>query len=218
MSDRYDNLDLSAEDFGNDKEIQKSRAARKAQLQLIHDSLALVCNEFNATTCTPLILDYFLSFRNLQATTNHSVQAVAIPYTLHVMVAEYYSETHAGRLHLGGVEEYLIGQLTFMKEYPATYIHKETIREKLENLILKKDLDFPEHKKFSRKFNVLTEEKNHLRELWRMKDLDALTAFPNMEIELRGNKALFRTSRKPVSLAEARQLCDLIKVLCRVLP
>ncbi|MGN6440265.1 MAG: hypothetical protein ACTHMM_27315 [Agriterribacter sp.] len=89
------------------------------------------------------------------------------------------------------------------------------MKEKLVELILKNELDFNHSKKFSRRFYVLTEEKKRLADIFQLKDLDPLAAFPDVEIELRENKCLFRNSRKPISQLEAVQFCELAKLLIK---
>jgi len=92
-------------------------------------------------------------------------------------------------------------------------MHKETIREKLTDLFLKHDVDFEHSKKFSGRFQVLTEDEQRLQQLLQFKNLDTLTAYPEMELEFNYDSCLFRSSRKSVSMEEAINFCELAKTL-----
>lgn len=59
----------------------------------------------------------------------------------------------------------------------------------------------------------MTEDKEGLHQLLQFKNFDPLTVFPDMELELSGNTALFRNSRKPVSVEEAITFCNLSKAV-----
>jgi hypothetical protein len=66
---------------------------------------------------------------------------------------------------------------------------------------------------FSKRFQVLTEDKIKLLELLQYNRLDNLVSFPNMEVELSGNELLFRNSRKAISIDEAANICNLANTL-----
>lgn len=85
-----------------------------------------------------------------------------------------------------------IGYYKTSTSYPLTFIYPEGIREKLEDFFTKIDLDFEHAPRFSSKFRVVTEDKNQLQIFLQFKPLEDLAAFPEMEIELRGNYCLFR--------------------------
>lgn len=59
----------------------------------------------------------------------------------------------------------------------------------------------------------MTEDKEGLHQLLQFKNFDPLTVFPDMELELSSNTALFRNSRKPVSVEEAIIFCNLSKAV-----
>lgn len=107
----------------------------------------------------------------------------------------------------------MFGYFKTKNVYPKTYVHKETITEKLTDLFLKHDVDFEHSKKFSRSFQVITEDKQRLQDLLQLKDLDALTAYPEMELEFDKSSCLFRSSRKGISIKEASYFCEMAKTL-----
>lgn len=102
-----------------------------------------------------------------------------------------------------------------MKSEKTIPILYSTDVAKLADLVLNNDLDFAHSKSFSKRFYVLTEDKKRLCDLLQFTDLDPLTTFPDMELELQENKCLFRSSRKPVSTEEAREFCALAKLLTK---
>ncbi len=209
--------DFSGDDFANDKEIQKIRAASKAYEQMIEDSFAVIRKELSMEPSSHINFKDFHMFKSLGATITHSLKSVDNSKRVRVSLARYHSSFPVPRNDNSGDDQYLFGHISFTTQYPRTYIHKETIREKIEDLFLKRELDFSLSKKFSGKFQVLTENKNRLQTLFQVKNLDVLTDFPEMELELFNNAALFRCSRKPVSVEEATMFCNLANVLIKLL-
>lgn len=208
--------DFSGDDFANDKEIQKQREEIKAYDKMIEDLLALISRELKVYDSSHINYKGFQMFSGLSATITHSMKSDIPGNGLRVSLAEYYSAAPTAKSANSGTDLYLFGYITFAKSYPKTYVQRETLREKIENIFLKRDLDFPNSRKFSGKFQVLTEDKKRLQDLLQFKRLDDLTDFPEMEIEFSGNTALFRNSRKSVSMEEATSFCELAKVLLSV--
>jgi hypothetical protein len=208
--------DFSDDDFANDKEIQKARAARKAHEEMIGHSFSLIQQQLNVKEASVINLDDFQMFESLDATIIRSMKCISPTHEVGVCLAEYYSAFPVSRAHNGGTDQYLFGYLSFATKYPRTYIHRETIKEKIADIFLKRDVDFSVSAKFSKSFEVLTEDNKRLQDLLQLKPLDNLAKFPDMEIELFNDTALFRTSRKPVSVEEATIFCDLAKVLMNI--
>jgi hypothetical protein len=155
-------------------------------------------------------------FKSLSATLTHSMKSTIPNKELRVSLAEYYSAAPTAKSSNSGSDLYLFGLISFKTDYPRTYIHKETLKEKIEDLFLKRDVDFSNSKKFSRRFQVLTEDKKRLQDLLQFKKLDDLINFPEIEIELSNNTALFRNSRRPISIDEATEFCDLTRTLLSI--
>ncbi|MBP7557425.1 MAG: hypothetical protein KA821_14210 [Chitinophagaceae bacterium] len=216
MTDRNHLPDFSGDDFANDKDILAQRAAIKAYEKMIEDSLALIARELKMNTASHTNFKGFHMFKNLSAIITKSMKSIGQTYEIRASLAEYTSSYPVPRNPNTGTDLYLFGHMTLKKSYPRTYIHKETIKEKIEDLFLKRDLDFPQSKKFSRKFQVMTADKEALHQLLQFKNFDPLTAFPDMELELSGNTALFRNSRRALSLEESTDFCELSKALLTI--
>lgn len=216
MTDNQTIPDFSGDDFANDKEIQKIRAESKAYEKMIEDSLSFIKQELKVQDASDPDFQGFHMFESLSATITHSMKSSIQNKELHVCLAEYSSAFPTAKSSNSGTDQYLFGHISLRNNYPRTYIHKETIKEKLEDIFLKRDLDFPHSKKFSSKFQVLTEDKNSLQNLLQFRNLDDLINFSEMELEFSNNVALFRSSRKPVSIEEASVFCEMTKVLLNV--
>ncbi|MBL7975021.1 MAG: hypothetical protein JNJ85_08915 [Candidatus Kapabacteria bacterium] len=158
-------------------------------------------------------LRFFHTVKDLKAVTLDSMRLRSSEKELHVSLVQYYSSYRVGKNSNAGTDQYIFGYITLKNNYPKTYIHKETIRDKIEDVFEKIDVDFDHCKEFSRKFEVLTEDKNQLHQLLRSKNLDVLANFPDMELEFLKNTFLYRSSRKAISLVEANIFCELTKVL-----
>jgi hypothetical protein len=208
--------DFSEDDFANDKEIQKQREAIKAYEKMVEDSLTLISHELKVEDASHINFKGFHMFKSLSATLTHSMKSTIPNKELRVSLAEYYSAAPTAKSSNSGTDLYLFGLISFKTDYPRTYIHKETLKEKIEDLFLKRDVDFSNSKKFSRRFQVLTEDKKRLQDLLQFKKLDDLTNFPEIEIELSNNTALFRNSRRPISIDEATEFCDLTRTLLSI--
>lgn len=203
MTDDFTDPDFSADDFADDKEIQKTRAEMNAYGKMIDDALAIIQKKLNVSNASHKNLKGFEMFRSLEAIVNWSLSSSDSSVPIHVSLAEYSSAYPIAKASNSGTDQYLFGYFAMTKTYPATYIHKETLKEKIADLVLKHDVDFDHSKKFSRKFHVITEDKARLLELLQFKNLDDLALYPEMELEIQGNACLFRSSRKPISVEEA---------------
>lgn len=208
--------DFSRDDFANDKYIIKSRAERQKYKQMVEDSLSIIRNTLNAKNCSDEDPGSFLMFEISEPTVNKSLVVVNPSYTLHIILAEYYSSYVIPKGHNAGTDEYLFGYFTTKQKFPRTYIHKESIKEKIADLLLKQDVDFKNSKTFSRSFHVVSENGSMLQDMLQFKDLDILAKHTDMEVEFKDSTCLFRNSKKPVSPEEATDFCELAKALVKV--
>lgn len=205
--------DFSGDDFANDKEIQRQREALKMYNKMINDSINIIQKELNVQKSSHKNFKVFHMFKCLKATITHSMKLVMPNSELRVSLADYFSSTSIARYPNSGNDLYIFGHISFKSSFPRTYIQKETIKEKIEDLFLKLDVDFPHSKEFSRSFQVLTENRSRLEDLLIYKDLDVLTDFPDLELELFDNSVLFRNSRKAISVEETIKFCELAKTI-----
>lgn len=209
--------DFSGDDFKDDKGIQEERKKILAHKKMIEDCFSIINQEFFTQPSSHRYFRSFHIFKNLKASVLKTVRSDYGSAKLVVSLVEYYSSFPIARGYNGSRDQYLFGKLEFKKGFPKTLICKETIREKVSELFVRMETDFPEHKKFSRKFYVLTEDPKLLTDLLQFKDLNELARFPNMEVEIQGSNCLFRNSRKAVSPKEAMQFTELAKTLIQVL-
>ena len=129
---------------------------------------------------------------------------------------EYITKLHVGRLSNASDNYYFVGLIDLAKTYPHTLVQPETIELKIQDLFSKRDTDFKSSKKFSRKFQVDTKDKDALEMLVFNKDLDRIADHPSAEFELNEKECYFRASVKPVSIEEAEDFVDLAKILLEV--
>ena len=202
--------------MAEDKESLEKKALEKAYDAMKESCIALICKELNCKPASPTNFELFHMFESLDATTVGSFKSTNLNYDLRVALAEYYSEAPTAKSSNGGTDLYFFGHLVVKTNYPKTYIHKETIKDKIEDIFLKQDVDFLNSKKFSKKFQVLSVDREGLQDLLQFKTLDDLANFPEMEIELLGNRLLFRNSRKAISMEEAAGFCKLAKTILAV--
>jgi len=137
------------------------------------------------------------------------------PWNLQVSIIEYRSKSNV-RHAVALPDYYHFGLLTTQKSFPRTVIVPETITEKLADVFTRAELDIRKHRKFSRKFYVLTEDRDKLYNSIAGFPLDELSKFKTLEMELQGNLILFRISRKPVSPDETKKFCDVTEILHQV--
>jgi hypothetical protein len=208
---------MEADDFANDKEIQRLRRIQKEHDEMISECVGLVSGEFLLEPCSARELESFLMFKGLDSAGIVDSFRSTGNFTLDIYLVQYRWTLHAGKIHNSGVEECFLGLLTLNKEYPATYIFKETLKEKITDWFVKQDVDFKTQKKFSRKFQVITQDKEKLKILLLSKSLDELAAFPQMEVEINGNDCLFRVSGNPITQDETRKFIELAKKLSKIL-
>lgn len=217
MTDNTEIPDFSGDDLGHHKEVQQSRAERMAYDQMVADSINIVTTRLSLTKASHKNLKTFLMFNILQPFISQSYKSLNPNTPLHVSLAEYESSFPIARNNNSGSDEYLFGYFTLDQTYPKTYVCKETLREKITDLLLKSDVDFDHSRTFSGKFHVVTEDKERLLQLLQSKNLNNLVPFPEMELELNGNTCLFRSSKKPISPEEASEFAELAIVLMKTL-
>jgi hypothetical protein len=217
MTNNSEIPDFSGDDLGHHKEIQQARAERKAYEQMVTDSLFILKNELGIESAPEKDLSSFLMFNSRDSFINQSFESHNPNIPLSVFLVEYESAFPIHKNSNSGTDEYLFGYLTFKQSYPKTYLCKETLKEKITDLLLKSDIDFEHSRKFSGKFHVVTEDKERLLQLMLLKKLDDLVSHPELELELNGNTCLFRNSKKPVSPEEAAEFAELARLMMKTL-
>lgn len=212
-------IDFEQDDFANDKEIQKIRSIQKKYDEMIQESIETVRKEFSLEDEEPEaeIEDSILIKSFDSPNINESLKSSNKPFELQVYLVEYSWESRAGRSHQSGRDEMFIGSLSLNKSFPPTCIFKETLATIITDWFTKQDVDFKEQKLFSRKFHVISEDKDKLQLLLFNKQLDDLALFPEMEAEIKNNKCFFRVSGNSIDEEEVKKFIELTKVLVKIL-
>ena len=205
------------DDFANDKEIQRIRKERAAFEKMIEESKEIVSQKFQMKEHSESNLEEFWMMKSLaNSTVCETIKSESQFFSLEVSIVEYYSQYRTPRSGNSGDDHYFFGLLTTKKHYPATLVYPEGIKEKIADIFTKAEIDSKESKKFSRKFYVLTEEKERLKQAFSFLSLDELARFGQMEFELKENLCLFRNSKKPVSHQEAIEFCKVAEKMIAV--
>jgi hypothetical protein len=204
--------------FKYDPEIQRLRKEKAAHLAMVRKSLQIIKHEFNAKISSKKNLSNYILHQSLP------LPIIEDAYSgnwddqpVYFTTINYYSSVTVGRVHSAGNDSYIVGIVKLKNKYPHTIIQPETLRIKIENLITRQDVDFSHARIFSFLFYVITKDKHLLKQLMTNKDLDKLNKFLDAEIEINGNQCYFRTSRKPISVAEAKKFVRLGKLLLAIL-
>jgi hypothetical protein len=217
--DLDDNVfDLSAADFGNDKNIQEKRKQEAEYNKMMHESVGFINTAFNAKSSSHKNLKEFFLHKALSyyPFIKDSYEGRWKGREFYFCVFEYVAG-NTGRLYYSGLEYYLVGLIELKKNYPHTIGQPETIALKLEDLFTRVDVDFDHAGKFSRRFHVITKDERALQANLFNKDLDRIAAYPSAEFELNEKQCYFRLSRRSVSMKEATDFVELAKIFMEVL-
>ena len=208
--------DFLDDDFANDKEILRLRKGTSLDRELIDESVAVLRAAFNFVGSDAGDMEDFVMLSNLKAFTVESHHCVSDHQKILALILEYSSAYPTGKSSNSGTDLYLFGRLTLPRKYPKTYICKETIREKLMELFMKRETDFAEHGKFSARFHVLTEDPARLTDLLRLAPMEELIRFPDLELEIQGDQCFYRDAARPLSTDRAASFVELTRILLRV--
>ncbi len=201
LDDETNIPDFSVDDLGDDKEIQKSRLAVEKHKNFIEEIISKIQSEFSAIETEEYDIAEFHMTMDLNS------------FVVRVLKSDYEG---LNIQILMTMDEYFFGSIKLNEKYPKTYIQKETLSSRLSDFISNRDIDFTHSKKFSGKFQVVSEEPDKLESLMLFKNLDSLIEFPEMELEFNGDECLFRSSRKSVSVKEAEIFSNLTKTLISI--
>jgi len=207
------------DDFADDKDIQESRRLQAEYNKLIADCETMVCEEFNLqeSEIEPDLSAFEIpkSIGTIDGEFLYYSPDNSSPFRAYLIA--YQWSHHSSRNSASGNAHCWLGSIQLTKEFPLTFIYKETVKEKIVNWFVKGDVDFKEHKKFSGKFHVVTKDKEKLTWLLNNKPLDELTDFPEMEIEISGTECMFRVSKETIDIEPTKQFIQLAKKLIKIL-
>lgn len=100
------------------------------------------------------------------------------------------------------------GYLRLRKSFGQTLIRKETVLDKIEELLNPMELDFPDHKAFSQKYYVLTDDEDLLKSSLDEKLKDYLVERKNLSVEFHNRACVFRHATA-ADIVESIRLCEI---------
>jgi hypothetical protein len=179
------------DDFANDKEIAKNRQIRARFEAMIDTCSATLAEKLALSEEVAGNLEQFVLYQQLrEPETIYTKQSATLP--LQVSLVEIHNLSARNGNHS---RDYIVlGNLLLQREFPLTHIYEETIGARVADWFLKGDVDFKECKKFSRRFHVISQDREKLRLLLSHKPLDELTRFPHLQLEIHGRSCVFRVS------------------------
>jgi len=201
------------DDFADDKEVQQFRKRDREYWEYVKECVEMVVSGLSVSLVEKETdINTSVLFNSLR--THELVELYESEQDgLQIILAEY---NNSNVKNSSGTDHYLLGYLPLQKDYPLTCIYRETIREKIVDLFVKGDVDFKEHKAFSKRFHVVTKDREKLTRLLYNKPLDELVAFPELLLELDGNKCVFRVSPHAINDSDAAKFADLVKTIRRI--
>ena len=219
--------DFSGDDFADDKDIQRLRSEAQRQKEMLDESMAVISAAFNLQEMDDDSydesndgwidsLEKFVMFNNLNGGIKAAYRSVNEEEDMVVVAVEHTTSYPTARNSNKGSNLCLLGMFSLKKSYPKTYVCRETMREKIMDFFVRRETDLPEHKKFSGRFYLLTDDAERLRTLLQFAPLDDLVEFPEMELEIQGEYCLFRHSGSEVWKEEAEKHVELTKALQRI--
>lgn len=206
------------DDFADDKDVQRARILRAEEEEFINDSIKTITEGLSLEPSEEKDdLGSFEIYRSIGKSPQVIDHFSSAAIDMQVFFVEYQWSRMGKYQRSTGFENCFIGLITLRKEYPLTYIYKEALRDKIVDWFVRGDVDFKECKAFSSKFHVVTKDKEKLSLLLLNKPLDEFIPFPDMLLELNGNRCMFRVSTMPLCDDEAAQFVELARTIRRIL-
>lgn len=116
----------------------------------------------------------------------------------------------SNQIYYEKITEYeFVGLIKLKKDYKHTIIRPETIEDKINELKESIEIDFPQSKKFSRRYYVLSDDKTNLETQSNKELLDNIGERKDYHIETRNNLMLIRL-RKKISLENAKVIANIL--------
>jgi hypothetical protein len=205
------------EDFANDGDIQRSQKLKRAHDELIEECVNLVRDELRAEATNPREISHTWLYKSFIEPGLVDCFACQIGKSeLHIYHLEYQWSVQAGKLNRTGKSECFVGELSLNSKYPPTCIVPETIQFRIADWFRRQDVDFPEYRKFSRTFHVVTQDREKLKQDLKYKNIDVLASYPRMELEINGASCLFRVCGEPMDKENTNVFIELANVLAQL--
>ncbi|HMK27479.1 MAG TPA: hypothetical protein VK483_15710 [Chitinophagaceae bacterium] len=204
--------------FGDDEEIREGKKEAEEYFEMIKTCTEIINQEFSLKVAEqkPEIgsFEIIKTIRDIYDISFYS--SADNSQQLTVLLVEYDPAHPKISISGDGEKHCLLGLIQTRKEFPLTYIYKETLKDRMVDWFVKGDVDFKNQKKFSNMFHVVTKDKEKLISLFDNKPLDDLARFPDLEIEISKTQCLFRLSENTIDLEESKQFILLTKSLIKI--
>lgn len=212
------NEEIEDDPFADDEDVLAYRKEQAEYDEMLNECSVIFCKEFNLaeTEEGPEISSFEIPKSLEKINTIYFFGSSDRDNTLTILLAEFQWFHNSPKFRSEDSDHCLFGYINLNKEFPQTFIYKETVKERIVNWFVKGDIDFKEHKKFSRNFHVVTKDKEKLTFLIGNKPLDILLPFPDMQIEISGTKCMFRVSQNTISIEETNQFVLLTKAMLKI--
>lgn len=128
-------------------------------------------------------------------------------------IIDYYDTE--GAMHYDDAS--VLAIIHLKQEYPATYLHKEHLKDRLVDLIQKTDIDFKEHKKFSSAFHLVSTDEQTIRYRLANKQLDMLADFPSLELVIKDKQCLYKLYNEGLNEKQITEIVAVTKHLLKIL-
>lgn len=217
ITDSIDPADFEGDDFANDKEIQRLRKIDADYRKLLDDCMRIVSQKLNLEEGVAEDISPFALIQSLREADVYSSFCSNGALPLQACLLQHKWVVHGKYGNRTGIDTNIVGLLTLKKEYPVTYIYKETLADKISDWFAKTDVDLKDCKRFSSCFHMVTQDKEKLKLLLLNKPMDDLARYPDAAIEIKGYKCLFKVSNDDISEEQAEKFTGLAQTLCRIL-
>lgn len=103
---------------------------------------------------------------------------------------------------------YLYGIIQARQDFGHIIIRPKKIIDKIIGIFIKPEIDFLNHKKFSKKFSVFAKDRTMTMEILSKDYLDFFTLYSKLEIEFYNDLCVFRLE-KAIDMRETKTLCEI---------
>ena len=94
---------------------------------------------------------------------------------------------------------HVFGSFTLKDSCGNLYLRREKIEDKIADIFDRADIDFKENKQFSKKYHLVGNKENLIREKFSSDLLERISKIENLELEVVNNRCVFCISRLPKS-------------------
>lgn len=190
---------------------ENSQTSEKIQEQCI-DSLKEIQRFFSLHDTTKPDLSGFYSIGSKQQPVHFTTWRIGNNRNnFDLCLIEYELSYFSGGHRTGGIKTevhlYFFGHLQLKRDYGTGLIRPETIRDKINEWVNPVELDIPSHPRFSRKYYVLSTEKDRFSNQLSTELLDFIEQTEELQLEFNGNQCLFRLSGA-INHQESINLCS----------